>query len=290
MKHPSLQNPSAQQDNFQQKATRFLYQNVCGRMVLKVLVRPGVSKLAGAFLDTRLSKPLVKPFLEANNIDCEQFMGAPFETFNECFSRSIKPGIRRIAPGADVLISPADSRLSVLPITAQGTLTLKGTPYTTAELLKDEKLAEHYVGGYAFIFRLSVDDYHRYSFPAKGKVLASKHIDGVLHTVSPLANETVPIYKQNTREYVVFETETFGELILMEVGALLVGRIVNHPVSGIVQKGQEKGYFQYGGSTVVVLTQAGTVTVADELLEASACGEETRVLLGQEVARALHIG
>ena len=277
---------STQPDGFQQKATRFLYTNPAGRVLLRALVRPGVSKVAGAFLDTRLSKPLVDPFIRANGIDVSQFEGAPFSTFNDCFSRAIKPGMRPIDDDPDTLVSPADSRLSVLPISAHGRMVLKGTSYTVATLLRDAVLASRYVGGYAFIFRLSVDDYHRYCFPAAGTVGKPQRIQGVLHTVSPLANDVEPIYKQNTREYVALETERFGSLILMEVGALLVGRIVNHPVTGPVRKGQEKGFFQYGGSTVVVLAEPGTLSVSEELLAASARGEETQVRYGQAVARS----
>lgn len=277
---------SPQPEGFQQKATRFLYRKPVGRVLLRALVRPGVSKAAGAFLDTRLSKPLVAPFIRANGIDISQFEGAPFATFNDCFSRVIKPGLRPVDGDPAVLVSPADSKLTVLPITPHGKMVLKGTEYTVALLLRDAVLAKRYEGGYAFIFRLSVDDYHRYCFPAAGTVGTPRRIEGVLHTVSPLANEAQPIYKQNTREYVELATEAFGTLILMEVGALLVGRIVNHPVAGAVEKGQEKGYFQYGGSTIVVLARKDALEVDEALLEASARGEETQVRYGQGVARA----
>ncbi|MDO5117084.1 MAG: phosphatidylserine decarboxylase [Eggerthellaceae bacterium] len=284
MSDAASQIQAPQPEGFQQKATRFLYRNPAGRVLLRALVRPGVSKVAGAFLDTKLSKPLVDPFIRANDIDISQFEGAPFETFNDCFSRTIKPEMRPIDDDPRALISPADSRLTVLPITAHGRMVLKGTAYTAATLLRDAVVAKRYEGGYAFIFRLSVDDYHRYCFPASGVVGTPRRIEGVLHTVSPLANEEMPIYKQNTREYVELDTEAFGQLILMEVGALLVGRIVNHPFSGAVEKGQEKGYFQYGGSTVVVLAQKDALAVDEALLEASSRGEETRVLYGQRVA------
>ncbi|MBE6465065.1 MAG: phosphatidylserine decarboxylase [Eggerthellaceae bacterium] len=284
MSDAAQQIQAPQPEGFQQKATRFLYRNPAGRLLLRALVCPGVSKAAGAFLDTRLSKPLVNPFIRANDIDISQFEGVPFGTFNDCFSRIIKPELRPIDDDPRALVSPADSRLTVLPITAHGRMVLKGTAYTAATLLRDAVLAKRYEDGYAFIFRLSVDDYHRYCFPASGVVGTPKRIEGVLHTVSPIANEEMPIYKQNTREYVELDTEAFGQLILMEVGALLVGRIVNHPLSGAVEKGQEKGYFQYGGSTVVVLAQKDALTVDETLLEASERGEETRVLYGQRVA------
>ena len=172
MSDAAQQIQAPQSEGFQQKATRFLYRNPAGRLLLRALVRPGVSKAAGAFLDTRLSKPLINPFIRANDIDISQYKGVPFRTFNDCFSRVIKPELRPIDDDPRALVSPADSRLTVLPITAHGRMVLKDTSYTAATLLRDAVLAKRYEGGYAFIFRLSVDDYHRYCFPASGVVFS----------------------------------------------------------------------------------------------------------------------
>ena len=272
--------------SLQERSTRFLYTTGFGRLLLRALVRPGLSKAAGAFLSMPLSKPLIGPFVRNHGINLEQFLDAPYRSYNDFFCRRIRPELRPICPDDDALVSPADSLLTVMPITASGTFLLKGTAYTAASLLQDEALAARYLGGYAFLFRLTVDDYHRYCFPASGQTAAPVRIPGVLHTVAPLANELFPIYHENTREYTLLETERFGTLLCMEVGAMLVGRIVNHPLTGSVAKGQEKGYFQFGGSTVVVLAEPGRVTVSPELLQTGAAGTETPVLYGQAVARS----
>lgn len=270
----------------QERYTHFLYESPVGRIMLKLAVRHWVSDLAGLLLSTSVSRLKVKSFVRKNHIDLSEYEGAPYATFNDFFSRKIKPEARPVDPDPLTLVSPADSRLMVLPITENGMFSIKRSLYSAADLLRDAALAQRYLGGYAFIFRLNVDDYHRYAFPAAGICGSPRAIPGVLHTVNPLAVGMLPVYHRNAREVTLLDTETFGQLALVEVGALLVGRIVNHRQTGRVEKGQEKGYFQFGGSTVVVLVEPGRVSVSDELLDVSAAGREIRVLQGYPVAHA----
>lgn len=263
----------------QERSIRWLYGTAPGRTCLKALVRPGISKAAGAFLSTPLSRPLIRSFVKNNGIDLSEYEGAPYRNFNEFFCRRIRDGARPVDGSPDTLVSPADSLLTVLPLTPDGRFAIKNTSYTAAELLDDADLAARYAGGFAFIFRLTVTDYHRYCFPAAGCVTAQRRIPGELHTVSPIPGAAIPVYHRNTREYVLLETERFGTLVCMEVGAMLVGRIVNEPVDGPVVKGQEKGHFEFGGSTVVVLVEPGYVT-------ATPTDDEVPVRYGRAVASA----
>lgn len=112
-------------------------------------------------------------------------------------------------------------------------------------ILKNPSLAKRYEGGYACVFRLCVDDYHRYSYPADGEKSENIRISGILHTVNPIAVESVPVYHENTREYCLLKTERFGTLIQMEVGAMMVGRICNYHGPRYVKKGSEKGRFEF---------------------------------------------
>ena len=271
----------------QEKLIGALYANAFGRMLLKPLTRPALSRMMGKFLSSRLSCVLIRPFIRRHKIDMQQFEDQKFSSYNEFFSRPIRPQARPIDQDPTHLISPCDSKLTVLPIGPDCRFTLKHTTYTAASLLRDASLAAAYTGGYALIFRLTVDDYHRYCYAADGEKQAQVHIPGVLHTVNPIANDYFPIYKENAREYCVIRTEAFGELIAMEVGALLVGKIVNHhPDAAAVRRGQEKGYFQFGGSTVVLLTKPGAVQIDADLLEHSRAGVETVVHLGEKIAAA----
>lgn len=267
----------------QDRILSFFYETALGRILLKPLICPWVSRMAGSFLSSFASRFLIRPFIRSNDLDMTQFEPGPYRTYNDFFARKIRPEKRPIDRDPMHLISPCDSKLTVLPITQDGIFTLKHTPYTLSELLKDPELAVAYEGGYALIFRLTVDDYHRYCFPCDGEVSDPVWIPGVFHTVNPIANDHFPIYKENTREYCVLHTKEFEDILMMEVGALLVGKIVNHPQDNPVLRGREKGYFQFGGSTVVLLVKKDTVQIDADLLENSREGYETVVRYGERI-------
>ncbi len=274
------------QPNGQDRMLKALYGSVPGRAVLKLLVSPVVSKAAGAFLSSRFSVPLIKPFVRKNGIDLTQFAPGPYPNYNEFFSRKIRAELRPVDAEPTHLIAPCDSKLTVLPITPESRFTLKDTPYTVASLLKSEELARKYAGGTAMVFRLTVDDYHRYCYMADGQKEDNVKIPGVLHTVNPIANDVYPIYKENAREYSLLHTEHFGDVLMMEVGALLVGKIMNHHGKAQVQRGQEKGYFQFGGSTVVLLLEKDRAVIDGDILENSQQGIETVVRMGEKIGTA----
>ena len=270
-------------DNGQDRLLKTLYGSTLGRILLKPLVTPVVSKIAGAFLSTKCSCVLIKSFIRNNNIDMSQFEDVKYNCYNEFFSRKIREGARSVDMNPTHFISPADSKLTVLPISENRRFMLKHTEYSVGSLLQNKELARKYEGGYAFIFRLTVDDYHRYGYVDDGTKERNIHIPGKFHTVNPIANDYFPIYKENTREYSILHSKHFGDIVMMEVGALLVGKIVNLHEKAEVTRGQEKGYFQFGGSTVVLLTKANTVNVDEDILENSKEGIETVVKYGEKI-------
>lgn len=273
-------------ENGQDRFLKLLYGSMLGRILLKPLVTPGVSQLAGRFLSCKLSCVLIKPFMKRNQIDMTQFEKITYGSYNEFFSRKIRPSARPIDFTPKHFISPCDSKLTVLPISKKSRFTLKHTAYTVSSLLKNKELAHTYHGGYAFIFRLTVDDYHRYCYVDNGHKEENIRIPGIFHTVNPIANDFYPIYKENAREYSILHSQNFGDIIMMEVGALLVGKIVNHHGKRNVKRGQEKGYFQFGGSTIVLLTKANAVKVDNDILENSKKGIETIVKYGEKIGTA----
>ena len=211
----------------------------------------------------------------------------PVARIRSFFSRKIRENARPIDPDPKSLISPCDSKLTVLHITKDCRFRLKQTEYSLESLLQDPALAQRFLGGYALIFRLTVDDYHRYCYIADGIREDFRRIPGILHTVNPIANEHFPVYKENAREFTVLHTDAFGDAAVMEVGALLVGKIVNHPGGTAVRRGQEKGYFRFGGSTVVVLLQAGAAEIDPDILENSQTETETVVRMGEKIGVSL---
>lgn len=260
-----------------------LYGSAFGRMLLKPLTAPWISKLAGKFLSTGISKCLISSFIKKNGINMDEYLPVEYASYNEFFCRQIRPELRPIDPDPRHLISPCDSKLTVLPITPELQFTLKQTQYTVESLLKDAALAQRYAGGYAMIFRLTVDDYHRYCYVADGEKTPDVRIQGVLHTVNPIANDYFPIYKENTRHYSFLDTQHFGKVLMMEVGALLVGKIVNHHEAAQVTRGQEKGYFQFGGSTVVLLFEKDVLQPDADLLRNTENYAETIVKYGEKI-------
>ena len=278
MDYIDLQGKKVSNITNQDKLLSFLYTNIFGRMLLKPLIQPQVSKLAGRYLSSAHSKWLISKFIERNEINMDIYEECDYSSFNDFFTRKIKPDCRPVPEDLDVLISPCDCLATVYPIQENTTFSIKNTEYTLRSLLRSPRLAKRFRGGYAYILRLTVEDYHRYLYSVSGKQSKNYHIDGTFHTVNPIANDYLPIYKENTREYTVIHSKEFGDVLQMEVGALLVGKISNHKQSTVVTRGEEKGFFEYGGSTIVALTQKGRVTPRSDLLTNSKNGYETKVL------------
>jgi phosphatidylserine decarboxylase len=272
----------------QDRFLEFLYQHVAGRILLKPLVSPAVSRLLGMFLDSEASAFLIPPFIRSYSVRMSDYEPKKYKSYNDFFKRKLRPGARNIEKQADIFISPCDSRLSVYKICDNGRFFIKHTEYTVESLLRDKTLANAYRGGYLWIFRLCVDDYHHYIYVDDGRVSSSRHISGVFHTVNPVANDYFPIYKENTREYSLLFSKHFGRVLQMEVGALLVGKIENKKGRKQVTKGEEKGNFAFGGSTIILMTQEGKVLPDEDLIRNSNLEIETKVKLGECVGRSFH--
>ena len=264
-------------------AIRFTYGTVPGRLLAKgILCRKFVSNAYAVWQKSRLSRRKVQRFIEQYHIDVSDCTATEFSCFNDFFTRQRGNYVNLTAENE--LPAIADSKLLALPIGEDAVFAIKGVPYTTAQLLENEALAREFLGGTCLIFRLAPEDYHRYVYPDGGTQEQTVHIPGVLHTVNPIAAD-MAVYRRNARAYTVLHTAHFGTMVQMEVGALLVGKIVNHNEQpGGIEKLGEKGYFAYGGSTVILLAKRGALTVDADILEHSARGIETRVRLGERVA------
>lgn len=286
MKYIDRKGNIAVEENGQDKFLRHLYNDRGGKLCLKVLVQPFVTRLGGWFLNTRFSARMVPGFVKRNGIDLSACTRQQFYSYNDFFTRKLKEGERPVAGDEQVLISPCDGKVTACRIGSDSTFFIKDTSYTLQRLLKNKSLAERYEGGYAVTLRLTVDDYHHYCYVADGQKSPQVKIPGVFHTVNPAANEVYPIYHENTREYCLLKTEKFGTVVMMEVGAMMVGKITNlHPGKCCVKKGEEKGYFEFGGSTIVLLFMHDRVRLDDDLLENTENGYETIVKMGERIGK-----
>ncbi len=272
----------------QNKLLKTLYGSVGGRIMLKLLTAPALSRAAGKFMDSRLSKPLIKRFIRSSGIDTSQYVMYNFPSYNAFFTRSVKPEMRPVDMTPQHLISPCDSKLSVYRIDRKSIFRIKGSRYRISDLIDHKFLADRFNGGLCLIFRLEVDDYHRYCYIDSGVKTGNTFIEGVLHTVNPIALERYNIYKRNSREYTLIHTENFGDVIQVEVGAMMVGRICNHDEAGPVKRGQEKGMFEFGGSTIVVLLEKGKASIDKDILKNSSEGYETIVKYGEKIGTSLN--
>jgi len=261
-----------------------IYGHALTRMLLRPFLSPAVSDICGKFLSTRLSRRIIPSFVKKNHIDLGIYEKQEFDSYNAFFTRKIKAEQRPINEQKNILISPSDGKVTAYPITQKGRFWIKHTQYTAAQLLKDERLAERYIGGWIYVIRLTVDDYHRYCYVADGRKSRQRKIRGVLHTVNPVANDYYPIYKMNSREYCLLKTKELGTILLMEVGALMVGKINNHEEdSAQVKRGDEKGMFEFGGSTIVVMTEPGMAEPDKDIIHNTKAQAETLVKMGEPI-------
>ncbi|MDR2693790.1 MAG: phosphatidylserine decarboxylase [Chitinispirillales bacterium] len=262
---------------------RFLYNTAPGRVALRLFTARPVSKIFGVFMNSRASRLLIRRFVRRSRIDMSEYADKKYTSFNDFFTRKVKAGSRVFSKVLSDLPAPCDGKLTACRIAANSTFQIKGSTYTINSLLQDRALADEFAGGVCLIFRLTPDDYHRYAFVDDGEIVSRKRIKGVLHTVRPIAGKRYNVYAQNTREYVVMSTKRFGKAVQMEVGALFVGRISNHPLKDTFKRGDEKGMFEFGGSTIVMLFQRDAVLIDDTIYENTRRNRETVVKMGYRI-------
>ena len=266
---------------------RFLYNTIIGRFILKIISNRFISYLVGVFLSCRLSKFLIKPFVKKNNICLNDYYSNNFKSFNDCFSRKIHEQLRPIDMKNDSLISPSDGCMSAYHIQDGLVLPVKQSYFTIESLLKDKKLKEEYNDGICLVIRLCVDNYHRYCYLDSGKKEKNVYIPGKLHTVRPIALEKLSVYTENSREYTIMHTDNFKDVIQIEVGALLVGKIDNYHEKYSFKKGEEKGKFLFGGSTIILLFKKNAVEVYEKYFIAGKKNEEIPVKMGERIGASI---
>ena len=288
MKYRDRQGNEFEQTTGQDKFLADAYRSKTGRALMKFLGSPVFSKASRVFLDSGLSVRVIDKFCESNNIDLSDYEDREYKSFNDFFTRKIKDGKRSFSSDDKLLCSPSDGKVSAYEITNSSVFVVKNSVYSVYSLLRDKKLADKYNGGTCLIIRLSVDDYHRYAYPCDGIKSRNRTIKGILHTVNPVVSKYLPVYHENSREYCMIRSEQFGDIIQMGVGALLVGKITNDVISKCkVTKGEEKGFFEFGGSTIILLLEKDKVKVCDDLINNTRQGYETLVKQGDTLAESL---
>lgn len=274
---------------------RWIYGTRPGQILANaVLSKPPLSQVYGAYQSSRLSRHKIEPFIQDFKIPMQEFEEGPFASFNDFFIRKFKHGARPFAQGAEEMPAFAEARyFAYESVPSSQRVPVKGVSLSVSALLGSSEKAKPFEGGPVLLARLCPTDYHRFHYPDSGKIRESYCLQGGLHSVNPMALKyKSDIFLTNERHVSILSTDHFGLLAYIEVGALCVGKIVQtHPSTGLsgstspsFERGDEKGYFLFGGSTVIVLGQPGVWRPDADLLEQTLRGQECLVRLGERVA------
>ncbi|KAH3767558.1 Phosphatidylserine decarboxylase proenzyme 2 precursor [Pelomyxa schiedti] len=277
---------------------RMMYSNWGGRKAVHLArvheVLKHMSIRQGELYTSKKSIKEIIPFINYHHLNTEEILDPipSFQCFNEFFYRKLKPGARPVDEEANptIAVSPADCRMSAFATVQSATrIWIKGIGFTLAHLLGgNEEIASMFSDGSIAIARLSPQDYHRYHSPVDG-ILGTRHdIDGTYYTVNPMAiRQNISVFTENKRCYMLISTENFGQVCWVSVGATLVGSIqwTKNP-GDHVHKGEEIGYFAFGGSTIVLLFQKGKISLDSDLLNNSLAPIETLVSVGNRIGES----
>lgn len=262
---------------------RFFYGTIIGRLIVRIFSIPLFSKIMGLFLDSKLSKFKIKSFIKKNNIDMSLYKEKDYKSFNDFFTREIKN--IDYSKNKDYFISPCSSKLSVYDINEEGLYKIKNSYYRIKDLVNNNFIYKEFIGGKLLIFRLEATDYHRYIYIDNGSKEKNVFVPGILNTVRPIVLKHFNIYKQNSREYTIMHTDNFDDVIQIEVGAIMVGKINNKHEEYTFKKGEEKGMFEFGGSTIVLMIKKDIVDLDNDIIKNSSDGFETKVSVGESIGK-----
>jgi len=264
------------------KAIRVLYGTACGRVLVKTMLKTGMPRVMADYLRSGLSRPMVPRYIKKYDIPMEDFEGQEYRSFADFFQR--KRPYTVVDPDPDHFVSPSDGWLSVYPIRPDSSFSIKKSSYRLCDLIDDAQVAAQYRDGVCLVVRLSPADYHHYSYIDDGSIGKYQYIEGTLHSVQPIACSKYPVFRLNRRCWTLLDTENFGPVVQVEIGALAVGEIVNDYERPEFWKGDDKGHFDLCGSTIVLLVQKGRIELRPEIRSALQSQQEYRVTQGMWIA------
>ena len=265
---------------------RWTYGNPLGQLSLHALVkRAAFSRWYGRRMDAPASRAKVAPFISNYKVNADELADAPdsYRTFNEFFYRKLKPGARPIDPDPKSAVFPADGRhFGFQDVSQLEGIFVKGAVFDLRKLLADDSLAGRFRDGAMILSRLCPVDYHRFHFPVSGVASAPVLINGPLFSVNPIAlRKNIHIFTENKRAVSRIESDPFGLVVMLEVGATCVGSFDYTFTPGErVAKGAEKGFFKFGGSSTVTLFERGRIRLAEDLINCSRKGIELYARMG----------
>jgi len=271
---------------------RWAYDTEPGWLLTRlVLSRPWVSRLYGWLNARPRSRRKIPAFIRRMGVDLDECVKrvSEFESFNDFIIREIDLSRRGIDPDPATCVAPVDGRVLAYPVVGvDRVMTVKHAQLDMRSLVKDERLAESYAGGSLVVSRLHLSDYHHFHFPAEGTPRGAVRIPGRLFAVTPYsASRLVPFFTENYRMLTVFDSDRFGQMLIVEVGAFSIGSIQQRYVSGRhVARGAHKGFFQLGASVVMLFFRRGAIRLDSDICANTERGVDTYVRLGEHIGHA----
>jgi phosphatidylserine decarboxylase len=268
---------------------KWTYSSPIGMKLLELIIKKKLfSKIYGAFCDSRMSRKKISSFVNELNIDISfsEKNLEQFQSFNDFFTRKLKKEARPIDKSISSLISPGDGRLLAYEhINLNSIVQIKGYNYTLSKLINDENICERFSLGTCLILRLCPTDYHRFHFIDDGICEKTIKINGDYYSVNPIALNTISeLFCKNKREWSLFHSKNFGDILHIEIGATCVGSILQTYTPGSnVQKGDEKGYFKFGGSTTILFFEKDRIKIDDDIIYQTNKGYETKISMGEKI-------
>ncbi|GIQ68487.1 phosphatidylserine decarboxylase [Xylanibacillus composti] len=256
------------------------------RLLTELSSHAAISRMAGAFARSGLSRRLIPRFAKVYGIPIEEAEKTidQYESLNAFFTRKLKPGLRPIDPDPNALVSPVDALITGMGPISDGTvLNVKGQHYTVGELLNRSPRMIHYRNGFCYVLYLSPSDYHRIHAPLSGKVEETEAIPGRVYPVNDFGLRYMNrVLSRNVRT-VTYIRGSKGETAVIKVGAFNVSsiRYVQDAAPQSVERGEELAYFEFG-STVVLLIENGTFVPEPDLK----VGDKVRVGQSLGILRA----
>lgn len=273
---------------------RWIYETQTGGLFLQSLVKKKYfSYLYGKFQDTSLSRSKIRSFVRTMRIDMTEAENEnlnSYRTFNDFFIRKLKKTSRPVDNRPDTLVSPADGKILAWEnIDSSKLIQVKGSYYSLAGLLQERDLAEEFHEGACLTIRLCPADYHRFHFPDHGIPAKAMKISGHYYSVNPRALSKIPqLYCENKRELTFFRSDNFGQMIIIEIGATCVGSIIQtYTPDQYVRKGEEKGFFKFGGSTIILLLKKNCLKIDNDILDNTKNNIETRIIMGEKIGEKI---
>ncbi len=264
----------------------WLYNNPVGKASLEALIkRKIVSEWYGSKMDNPESKEKIKDFVNNFKIDLSEAQKQNFVSFNDFFTRKLKPDARKIDSSKNVIISPADGKILAYSNINNQDFIVKNYRFNIYTFLNDSALANKFKDGSLFIIRLCPTDYHRFHFPFDGNIDTTFNINGSYYSVSPIAlKKNIELLCMNKRHISLLKAYNGTNVIYSEVGATMVGSIIDTYKNKNFTKAEEKGYFKFGGSTIILIFPKNTIKIDTDLLKNTNNKMETSVKMGERVA------